>query len=254
MTRNIGPAGLDLVKSFEGYSKELNDGSGRCTAYQEKINGKLDRATIGWGCTKGVTMGMVWTREEAEAALLHELEGHAKRVDRLVTVELTDHERDALISFDYNAGGLTTEAGASGVLKAINSGDRTKTVEELKRWTKFGGKESKGLVARRAAEVALFLKPVEAVASDYMPQAPEQAPKTVKITRTQQAIGGAAVASTALHGARTVVDQGKEIKSVVEDARGLIPPVPKSPDLFLYGGILAAVAAVAFLILHRRSA
>lgn len=60
--------------------------------------------------------------------------------------------------------------------------------------------------------------------------------------------------ATTLAGARHVVDQGKEIKSVVEDARGLIPPVPKSPDLFLYGGILAAVAAVAFLIMHRRSA
>lgn len=61
-------------------------------------------------------------------------------------------------------------------------------------------------------------------------------------------------ADAALQNARKAVDKGKEVRSVVEDARGLIPPVPKSPDLFLYGGILAAVAAVAFLIMHRRSA
>jgi len=252
MTRNIGPAGLDLVKSFEGYAKELDDGSGRCTAYQERINGKLDRATIGWGCTRGVTMGMVWTKAEAEAALLRELEGHAKRVDRLVTVELNEHERDALISFDYNAGGLTTEAGASGVLKAINSGDREKTVAELKRWTKFGGKEAKGLVARRAAEVALFLKPVEAVASDFMPQAPEQERR--KLSTAEKVAGGAVIGEGALQGAKAAVDKGKEIRAVVEDARGLVPAVPKSLPLPMLGAgmVLAAVALIGFVVMRAR--
>ena len=160
---NIGQAGLDLIKSFEGYGRKLPDGG--CTAYQELINGKLDIPTIGWGTTVGVKMGDVWTAERAEQALRVELEGHAARVTRLVTVELNANERDALISFDYNCGGLT-----GNTLKAINSGDRAKAVAALRTWNKFGGKVCDGLVRRRAAEVALFLKPVAPVQPDFMPQ------------------------------------------------------------------------------------
>lgn len=260
MTKNIGPAGLQLVKDFEGYAQELKDGSGSCTAYQEKINGKLDIPTIGYGCTKGVTMGMVWTKAQADAALMRELEGHAKRVDRLVTVELNEHERDSLISFDYNCGGLTSEKGATGVLKAINSGDRAKTVDELKRWTKFGGKECAGLVSRRAAEIALFLKPVGSVAPSFMPQQPIQERR--KLTATEKAAGALtaievarqSIGSDPIGKAQQAVSKGKEIKAVVQDAGALIPPLPRTPDMFLYGGILAAVASVVFLVMNRRSA
>lgn len=174
----IGHHGIDLVKSFEGYGKELPDG--RCTAYREMINGKLDVPTIGWGCTKSVAMGQVWTKAEADAALMAELEQHERRVIRLVTVDLNQHEFDALVSFDYNCGGLTTENGTSGVLKAINAGDRAGTVAEMKRWVKFGGRDAKGLIARRAAEVALFLRPVDGVETDYMPQDATPAAKPVK--------------------------------------------------------------------------
>lgn len=262
MTKNIGPAGLEMVKRCEGYGHELQDGSGSCTAYQERINGKLDIPTIGYGCTKGVTMGAVWTREHAEAVLLKELEQHAKRVDRLVTVELNEHERDALISFDFNTGGLTTEAGASGVLKAINSGDRAKTVEQLKRWTKFGGKVCEGLVSRRAEEVALFLRPVGSVPTSYMPQQPTQERR--KFTTTEKAAGAMTalelarqtVANTdALSTARKTVDKGKELKSVVEDARGLgAGLVPKSLPVPMIGVgmVIAAVAVIGFVVMRAR--
>lgn len=244
---NIGPAGLKLVKNYEGYAKELSDGSGRCTAYQEQINGKLDRPTLGYGCTRGITMGMVWTRAEAEAALLVELEQHAKRVDRLVTVELNANERDALISFDYNCGGLTSEQGATGVLKAINAGDRAKTVSEMLRWVKFGGKESKGLTARRAAEVALFLKPMAAVASDYMPQEPEQARR--KLSTTEKMVAGAAGATGVIQGGRAVVDQAKEAKGVLVDARGLVPITTlAAPHVLIAGGLVAAALLAVVLI------
>jgi lysozyme len=165
---------LDIIKQAEGYGKALPDGS--CTAYQEKINGKLDIPTIGWGCTKGVTMGMVWTREQAETALRAELEKHEARVARFSTVDLNQNQFDALVSFDFNTGGLTLNDGKpSGVLKAVNASDWPKVAEELKRWDKFNGKPSAGLTARRAQEVALFLTPVDDVPTSYMPQQPEQA-------------------------------------------------------------------------------
>lgn len=167
----IGDAGLALIKSFEGYGRKLPDGG--CTAYREMINGKLDIPTIGYGCTKGVKMGDVWTAEQAEQALIRELTGHAERVTRLVTITLNANERDALISFDYNCGGLT-----GNTLKAINSGDRQKAAAALRTWNKFGGKVCDGLVRRRAAEVALFLTPVEDVEPNYMPQSATQSMTT----------------------------------------------------------------------------
>lgn len=170
----ISDAGLDIIKEAEGYGQALPDGG--CTAYQEKINGKLDIPTIGWGCTKGVTMGMVWTKDQAEAALRAEIAKHESRVERLSTVELNQHQFDALVSFDFNTGGLTLGDGKpSGVLRAVNAKDWPGVADQLKLWSKFGGKVSTGLTARRALEIALFLKPVGEVAPSYMPQQPEQA-------------------------------------------------------------------------------
>jgi lysozyme len=185
----INEAALNLIKKFEGYGQALKDGSGRCTAYQEVINGKRDIPTIGWGCTKGVKMGDVWTKDQAEAALMHELNKHSERVTRLVTIELNENEFGALVSFDYNCGGLRDKT-----LRTINKGDRQAIVKALGQWNKFGGKVANGLVSRRAAEVALFLKPVEDVAPDYMPQqpdAPAQFPdqKTGAIVATTGGLG-----------------------------------------------------------------
>lgn len=148
----ISDAGIDLVKSFEGYMRALPDG--RCEAYQEPG----DVPTIGWGCTKGITLGMVWTREEAEAALRRELAIHEKRVADLVDVPLIQCQFDALVSFDYNTGGLTLEDGSpSTLLRKLNAGDIDGAVAEFARWNKMGGKVLPGLTARRAKEAALFL-------------------------------------------------------------------------------------------------
>jgi lysozyme len=173
---NLSERGFEKIKAYEGYHTALPDGS--CTAYQENINGKLDIPTIGYGCTKGVTMGMVWTKEQAEAALKEEIAIHEARVRRLVTVDLNQNQFDALVSFDYNTGGLTLAGGVpSGVLKAVNNGGDV--AAELMRWTKFKGAPVKGLVSRRADEVSLYLEPVGDVPADYMPQAPEQAAQPV---------------------------------------------------------------------------
>lgn len=169
---------IAFIQEREGYGKALDDGS--CVAYQETINGKLDVPTIGYGCTKGVKMGDHWTKQQADDALLAELAVHEKRVTQLVTVELNQNQFDALISFDFNCGGLTLEGGApSGALKAVNSGDWLAAVAELERWDKFGGKPAKALTARRKAEAALFLTSVAPVTTADMPQAATPKPKPV---------------------------------------------------------------------------
>lgn len=259
----IPSACLDLVKSFEGYGRKLPDGS--CTAYQEVINGKRDVATIGYGCTVGVKIGDVWTREQAEAALAKELGKHEAIVTRLVTIELNENERGALISFSYNCGGLK-----GNTLAAINSGDRHKAVAAIKQWNKFGGKVCDGLVRRRAAEVALFLKPCGEVEPDYMPQAAEpekrkMTPAEIATAAATAAGGGATVAhqtgavptvsstvDTHIDKARAAVEQGKRVREVVQDARGLIPGVPKGMELPLGIGTIAVLTICLAIYLHKR--
>ena len=226
----IPQACLDLVKKFEGYGRRLPDGG--CTAYQEEINGKRDIPTIGYGVTKGVTMGMVWTAAEAEAALMRELEGHAARVTRLITVELNENERAALISFDFNTGGLRDNT-----LKAINSGDRHRAADALRQWNKFGGKPCDGLMRRRAAEVALFLTPTSETDPDFMPQKPERA-RTTGETGTAATLA-AGSAGVALAGARETLSEAKEVKTLLAE---IIPPPLVLPGLFLAGGLLLAAA------------
>lgn len=211
----LSERGYALIKSYEGYHQELKDGSGRCTAYQEEINGKRDVPTIGYGCTKGVKMGDIWTREQAEEALRAEIAKHEARVTRLVTVELNQNEYDACTSFDFNCGGLTNEKGKpSGFLRALNRGDKAEAMRELETWNKFNGKPSKGLIARRAAEKARFLEPVGEVTASYMPQKVEEA-------RTPLTEKQAATVTTVCAGA---VLTAKEVAQATGNLPSLKPP------------------------------
>lgn len=192
----VSPDGLALLKEFEGYGKRLPDG--RCAAYQERLNGgKLDIPTIGWGCTEGVTMGMVWTVEEAEQGLRRELAKHEAIVARLVTVPLTQHQFDALVSFSYNVGKL----GSSTLLKRLNAGDTAGASEQFLAWTKAGGHEQPGLVRRRSAERALFLKPD---APEHMPQSADEA-QPVNALHKSGTIWGSA--GTAIAGVGIYIEQ-----------------------------------------------
>lgn len=180
----ISPEGLALVKHFEGYHEAQPDGS--CVAYLCPAG----VPTIGWGCTHGVQLGMRWTRDEAEAALMRELEVYARAVDRHVTVPLTTQQRDALVSFTFNLG--ETNLRKSTLLRKLNAGDYDGAEREFARWVKAskgaGGPKVvyAGLVRRRKAEAAMFadneVVPVplpEIKPPAQMPQAP--APKTPKV-------------------------------------------------------------------------
>lgn len=150
----ISERGLNMIKGFEGYHTALPDG--RCIAYRCPA-GVL---TIGWGCTEGVREGMIWTKDQAEAALRKELAKHEAAVARLVAVDLNDNQRDALISFSYNLG--SGALSKSKLLRVLNAGDYGAAQAEFMKWTmhtdpKTGRKkQSRGLAIRRAKEAALF--------------------------------------------------------------------------------------------------
>jgi len=145
-------AGQDLIKSFEGCHKMRSDG---------KIQAYVCPAghwTIGWGTTKGVYRGQIITKEEADALFLADLEMFENAVNRLVKVDLTQNQFDALVSFVYNLG--EGAFAKSTLLKRLNSGQFEEVPEQLMRWNKARVKgvlqPLRGLTRRRAAEAALF--------------------------------------------------------------------------------------------------
>lgn len=163
---NLSDNGLKKIESYEGYGKALPDGS--CCAYQDRFNGHLDVPTIGFGCTENVTMGMVWSRAEADAAFRKELAKHEAAVNRLVTVDISQNQFDALTSFSYNCGiGALTK---STILKRLNKGDFNGAAKAFALFNKAGGAVVQGLVARRASEASLFLKPDVTPDKPAMPQ------------------------------------------------------------------------------------
>lgn len=193
---NLSDDGRKRIQGYEGYHDALPDGS--CKAYQRVYNGKLDVPTIGWGCTEGVTMGMIWTRQQAEDAFSKEVSKFEAAVNQLVTVPLGQNEFDALVSLAYNIGiGSKKKSGfsTSTLLKRLNKGDRPGAVKAFHMWNKAGGAVVNGLVQRRASEAALFQKPVSAEPIPSMPQSVSESSE--KPSRRKIATIAATVAATA---------------------------------------------------------
>lgn len=184
----ISQRGLDLIKDFESYLKPLPDG--RCTTYLCPAG----VPTIGWGCTKGFKVGDVWTRDQAEEGLRRELAKSQAAVGRLVTVEITQPQFDALVSFAYNCG--DGALAKSSILRKLNQGNIAGAAASFSAWNKATVKgrrvELRGLTRRRAAEKAMFLSEPEEAEPVPMPQKIEP-PSNVPSAATGTAIAGGGV-------------------------------------------------------------
>lgn len=137
------PAGIAALQRRE---------SCRVRAYQD-IRGTW---TVGWGHTgPEVHDGLVWTQEQCDAQLVRDLAHFEQEVSDSVTVELTQNEFDAMVSFTYNvgAGNLRT----STFLRLLNAGQRRQAACHLCLFCKAGGLYSDGLNVRRADEALQFM-------------------------------------------------------------------------------------------------
>ena len=76
-------------------------------------------------------------------------------VRQAVTVPLTQHEWDALVSLCFNIG--PQALARSSVVRHLNAGDRQAAADAFRAWNRAGGRVLEGLVRRRAEERALFL-------------------------------------------------------------------------------------------------
>lgn len=137
-------AGLDFIAEHEGL--EL-------TAYPDPGSGG-EPWTIGVGHTGGVKQGDTCTKHEALQWLSEDVETAENAVNRLVTVELTQSQFDALVSFTFNCG--AGNLASSTLLKMVNDEYYDGAKRQFPRWNKAAGREMAGLTKRRHAEAALF--------------------------------------------------------------------------------------------------
>jgi lysozyme len=137
--------GLALTERFEGCELE---------AYPDPATHGAPW-TIGYGHTgPDVHPGLVWSVEQAQAALAADMNHTVNCVNALVSVPLSQGEFDALVDFVFNVG-----AGAlqhSTLLRLLNAGDYAAAANEFQKWDRAGGVVMAGLLRRRLAEAAEF--------------------------------------------------------------------------------------------------
>ena len=154
----ITPA-TELIKKFETF---------RSTPYTD-----VNKKAIGWGFNDPnlVARGHM-TEEEANRILEGYVTSIGGYIDTQVKVPLTDNQKAALVVFVYNVG--QGNFASSTLLKKLNQRQYGSVPSEIRRWNKVkrvvNGKVVRdkngkivydiagGLVKRRAAESALWLK------------------------------------------------------------------------------------------------
>lgn len=140
--------GIELISSFEDTKLQ---------AYDDGVG----VWTIGIGTTvypNGVKVkkGDKCTLEQAKEYFAHDLKRFESSVNKLVEVPLSQNQFDALVSLTYNIG--SGAFAKSTLLRKLNAKDYQGAADQFLVWIRGGGKVLKGLVRRREAERALFLK------------------------------------------------------------------------------------------------
>ena len=143
--KTTGNGGIALIKQYEGL---------RLTTYKDAVG----ITTIGYGHVEnpippGGTRTI--TAEDAEQILREDLQRFEHDVNNMLTVEVTQNQFDALVSFAFNLGPANLKS--STLLRKVNSGDFNGAAEEFPKWNHAGGQVLAGLTARRNAEKTLFL-------------------------------------------------------------------------------------------------
>lgn len=137
------------------YSKDgmaLTEGFEECRLTPYRDGGGV--WTDGWGNTHRVVPGFTITQEKADADLLANVSDAVDAVNDNVTVDLAQHQFDALVDWTFNCGIGAMKS--STLLKKLNAGDYEGANSELARWCKDNGVTVAGLLRRRRAEQALF--------------------------------------------------------------------------------------------------
>jgi len=150
----ISANGVHMVAGFEGFCSNLYDdampgcgrGRGHCTigfghlVHLNPCDGRASETPFLGGIT----------RQQGEQLLSGELAASANRVRNQVTVPLSQEQFDALVSFDFNTGRLNA------LVPDLNANHFANVPGIMNQFIHSQGVVLPGLVARRAAESALF--------------------------------------------------------------------------------------------------
>jgi len=144
--RKVNQETVDLIKRWEGFRAEPY----KCPAGVD---------TIGYGHTATKSLmkrGTKITEARAAKLLRSDLAIYEKAISEMVSVDLTDGQYGALVSWCFNVG--IGAAQKSTLIKKLNAGDYESVPKELARWNKVKGTVVPGLVNRRAAEAGLWAR------------------------------------------------------------------------------------------------
>jgi lysozyme len=195
----INQAGIELIKAWEGC---------KLKAYKD-VAGVW---TVGYGLTSGagfieVGPDTVLTQDEADWYLEQVVDKFASQIRPMIAGQINENQFAAFVSLSVNIG-----VGAfkrSSALKHFNAGRIELVPDAMRMWKKAGGKTVQGLINRREAEVALFLKPAAKPAPVVAPKqrsTPAQS-RTVQasVAQAASAVGGAVGAVNVLDGTAQIV-------------------------------------------------
>jgi len=152
-TGALHPAGLDLMKTFEGGCD--GPAGAECPAYIDPVG----VPTIGFGHTlmtgtKDFDLNDTWTEEFASEQFQRDVQQYWDAVGDAVTVPLNQCQQTVLTSWTYNVGIGAMKS--STLVRLLNQGQYDAVPAQLMRWNKGGGRELRGLTRRRAAEGNLW--------------------------------------------------------------------------------------------------
>lgn len=143
---SLSVAGIAFIQGWEGTRTE---------AYLDSVG----VPTICTGSTRAVRVGQTATSHECQQRLVEDTGVAGKALARLVQAPVTQEQYDALLSLVFNIG--EGNFARSTLLKRLNAGQCRVAADEFRKWVYAGGKRLRGLVSRREAERALFLKGCE---------------------------------------------------------------------------------------------
>lgn len=134
--------GKNLIKEAEGL---------RLTAYRCPAG----VPTIGWGHTKGVSMGQRITQAQAEDMLVEDI-APIERLLNAMKINFRQEQFDALVSWIFNLGQGNFRSSTMYSRIQAGAGDEDIT-DQLVKWTYSGKQQLAGLMTRRVKEANLFL-------------------------------------------------------------------------------------------------
>ena len=156
LSMHVGVHGKQLLRTWEGLktSSYLDSGGvptigiGHALTRSERTSGKIILGKEPCAYRDGLTEAQCWTLLEQDMASAEDT------VNTAVTVSLTQHQFDALVSFCFNVGiGAFL---ASTLLRLLNQGQYVDVPAQLQRWNRDNGRIVQGLTNRRAQEIVLW--------------------------------------------------------------------------------------------------